>query len=230
MSRFLFIETTTNVCSVALSDENEIIALKESSEDRAHAKILAPFIREILDENKLETSDLDAVVLSKGPGSYTGLRIGVATAKGIAYASDIPLIAISTLRAMAYGFVQKNQHPNALFIPMIDARRMEVYSAVYDNNNKGVRAIQADIIDEKSYSEYLSNSEVYFFGDGAPKCKDVITSERAHFIDNFDPSAAYMHHLAMDKWKNKDFEDVAYFEPFYLKDFIATVAKKNIFK
>jgi tRNA threonylcarbamoyladenosine biosynthesis protein TsaB len=167
--------------------------------------------------------DLDAISISKGPGSYTGLRIGVSTAKGLSYSLNRPLISVSTLRSMAFYMSQKQSNYD-LYCPMIDARRMEVFSSFYDKDNNQLRAVMADIIDENSYNKELKN-KVLFFGDGSNKCKDVLTSGNAYFTDNFSPSATYMGILSLEKYNNKDFEDVAYFEPFYLKDFV--IGKKN---
>lgn len=230
MNYILHIETTTHVCSVALSDGKKLISLKESHEDKAHARILALFIEEILKENKLQANQLKAVAVSKGPGSYTGLRIGVATAKGLCYAAQIPLISVSTLKAMTMGFITTQATDANYFIPMIDARRMEVYSAIFNRSLEKVRDIQADIIDENSFSEYLQEEKVAFFGNGASKCREVISNTNALFANGFNPSAKYMIELAWDKFLNNNFEDVAYFEPFYLKEFLATIPKKNIFK
>jgi tRNA threonylcarbamoyladenosine biosynthesis protein TsaB len=229
MSRFLFIETSTSICSVALSENGKIIELKESSDEKAHARILAFFIQEILQKQNIKVEQLNAIVVSRGPGSYTGLRIGVATAKGLAYAANIPMIAISTLKAMAAGYSKQSKQENALIIPMIDARRMEVYSAVFNQKNEEIRGIQADIVDADTYAAYLLEQKVIFIGDGAVKCKETINNENAIFVENFNPSAAFMLELAEQKWLNKQFEDVAYFEPLYLKDFLAGIPKKNIF-
>ena len=167
--------------------------------------------------------DLDAISVSKGAGSYTGLRIGVSTAKGLSYSLSLPLISVPTLQSMAFYMSQKKSNYD-LYCPMIDARRMEVFSSFYDKGNNQITEVRADIIDKDSYKKELEN-KVLFFGDGANKCKDVLTSGNAYFLDNFFPSATYMGILSLEKYNNKDFEDVAYFEPFYLKDFV--VGKKN---
>lgn len=224
MQRFLAIETATPVCSVALIEGDKIISLKESNEQNAHSKVLTVFIQEILNEFNMEVKDLDAVVVSKGPGSYTGLRIGVSSAKGLCYAGDVPLISVNTLQSMAYGVILNsniNIHENVVLCPMIDARRMEVYSAFYDVKGNEIRETKAEIIDEHSFSEYLEKGEVLFFGDGAEKCKEMITHPNARFIEEFSVSAAHMIFQIKHKFQQKQFEDVAYFEPFYLKDFIA---------
>ena len=228
MPRFLAIETATPVCSVALIEENKVISLKESSESNAHSKVLTVFIQEIMETFEMDVRDLDAIVVSKGPGSYTGLRIGVSSAKGLCYAGDIPLISINTLQSMAYGVVLNSEvkySDTALLCPMIDARRMEVYSALYDVNGNKIRETKAEIIEESSFQDYLEKGEVYFFGDGAEKCKEMITHANARFIEEFSVSAAHMALQINQKFQQSQFEDVAYFEPFYLKDFIAGVSK-----
>jgi len=224
MPKILHIETATQICSVALSENEKIIASKSSDEKNAHSRILTVFIEEILESNNFKPQDLDAIAVSMGPGSYTGLRIGVSTAKGLCYSLDKPLIAVSTLQAMAWGMVKINDGklPKALFCPMIDARRMEVYAAIFNQSNIQVRKILAEIIDESSFAELLQDNEVFFAGDGAEKCKQLLSGNpNARFIDGFVPSANYMAAIASGKFHKQEFEDVAYFEPFYLKDFIA---------
>ena len=219
MALILLIETATKSCSVSLASDDKIIATKqEVNEQYSHAEKLTVFIAELFKNQDFTIQDLDAVAVSKGPGSYTGLRIGVSTAKGLCYALDIPLVAISTLRAMAFGMAQKEE--SNLYCPMIDARRMEVYNAFYNSSNKEIRGVQADIITKESYEKELEQ-KVLFFGDGANKCKEIIKHSNAKFIEEIYPSSKDMVALAMQKYANKDFEDVAYFEPFYLKDFVA---------
>ncbi len=237
MALLLHIETSTAVCSVALGKDGDLLALKETKEGMKHATHLTVFINNILKENNYTPTDLDGVVISMGPGSYTGLRIGVSTAKGICYGANLPLIATNTLQAMTKPLLdnkdilsQLSKPEQAYYCPMIDARRMEVYTAFFNNKNELVREISADIIDESSYSKELSKREIVFFGDGASKCKGMIKSKNGIFIDSITPSAIGMIELAETKFQNKEFEDVAYFEPFYLKDFVATTSKKNIFK
>lgn len=236
MALLLNIETSTAVCSVALGKDGKLLALKENKEGMKHATHLTTFIDNILKENDLKPSDLDGVAISMGPGSYTGLRIGVSTAKGLCFGSNIPLIAINTLQAMTKALQENKSMLNgvknmedAYFCPMIDARRMEVYTGFFNNQTELKREISADIIDENSFNEELSNREIVFFGDGSGKCKDVITNENGIFLDDVTPTAVGMIELAESKFKNEEFEDVAYFEPFYLKDFVATTPKKNIF-
>tara|TARA_B100000678_G_scaffold253340_1_gene229885 strand:- start:896 stop:1567 length:672 start_codon:yes stop_codon:yes gene_type:complete len=219
MALFLLIETATKSCSVSLSSENKIIACKEEvNEQYSHAEKLTVFITELFKTQDFTIKDLDAVAVSKGPGSYTGLRISVSTAKGLCYALDIPLISVSTLKAMAFGMAQKEK--SDLYCPMIDARRMEVYNAFYNSTNKEIRGIQADIIEACSYQKEL-DKKVLFFGDGAEKCKQMIQHPNARFIDGIFPSSKDMLEIANEKFAEKDFEDVVYFEPFYLKDFVA---------
>lgn len=230
MSLILNIESATEICSISIASNGELIALKETTESQQHAKLLTVFIDELFKENSISIKELDAVAVSKGPGSYTGLRIGVSAAKGIAYAGGLPLIAISTLQALALG-VSKNQEfeKNTWFCPMIDARRMEVYTAFYDSENKIQKEISADIIDGNSYQDILRDRKIIFFGNGAEKCMASIQSPNAHFINDIKCSSKQMVDLSYTAFKNNDFVDVAYFEPFYLKDFIATIPRKNIF-
>ncbi len=236
MALLLNIETATPVCSVAISQNAKIIGILESTKDKSHASLLAPFIHEIFKKNSIRKSEIDAVAVSRGPGSYTGLRIGVSTAKGISYAMNKPLIAVDTLQAMAYGVMKKfypgrteSIDPETWLCPMIDARRMEVYSAIFDLHMNQQRKIKAEIIDSRSFQDILSQRRVLFFGSGAEKCKPVLNHPNASFIDHFVPSAEYLIPFSEEKFHRQAFEDVAYFEPFYLKDFIATIPRKNIF-
>ncbi len=224
MATILHIETATKNCSVSVADKGELLAIQELNDGNySHAEKLHPFIQQVMQEAKLSFNDIDAVAVSKGPGSYTGLRIGVSAAKGLCFAFDKPLISIETLQSLAY----KLSIEEGVIIPMLDARRMEVYAVVYNSKHKQVRDIKAEVIDENSFQEYLSKGKVYFLGDGAEKCKEVITHENAVFIDGEFPSAKEMVKLSFDKYKKNDIEDVAYFEPFYLKDFVVTPEKKR---
>ena len=219
MALILAIETVTTNCSVALFKSGVLIAEKEHNTDGyTHAEQLTLFIEKVVNSAKVSLQDIQAVALSKGPGSYTGLRIGTSTAKGLCYALDIPLLATSTLKAMA--FAMAKNHVADIYCPMIDARRMEVFSALFDKNNKKVRDVQADIVDEDTYTKFL-DKEVLFFGDGAFKCKEMINHKNAMFIEGIYPSAKDLGILANAKFENKDFEDLAYFDPYYLKDFVA---------
>jgi tRNA threonylcarbamoyladenosine biosynthesis protein TsaB len=227
------IETATNLCSVALCNSAGVISVIESSESKSHASMLTQFIQEILNENGIRARDLEAVAVSKGPGSYTGLRIGVSVAKGIAYAASIPLIGIETTVSMFFG-ISKNlklspeNDNNPFYCPMLDARRMEVYYAIYDADGKTIKNISAEIISENSFINISESKKIIFFGDGAAKCKDIIRRTNAYFADDYRISASHMHIPVSEALKDHHYEDVAYFEPFYLKDFITTKPKKNI--
>jgi tRNA threonylcarbamoyladenosine biosynthesis protein TsaB len=229
MAYILCIETATSICSVALSFENSLIAIRESDTKNAHSSLVTQFILDVVEESKISINQLDAIAISKGPGSYTGLRIGVSSAKGLCYALEKPLISISTPRSMASGMIQKinKKFPtisvdNILLCPMIDARRMEVYDALYDLDNREVRAIEAEIIEKGSFDNYLKNFIIYFFGDGSVKCKNLLGHKKnARFDVQILPSASYMIPIAHERFTSGNFEDVAYFEPFYLKDFVA---------
>jgi tRNA threonylcarbamoyladenosine biosynthesis protein TsaB len=189
----------------------------------SHAEVLHPFIQSILVEARILSRKLDAVAVSKGPGSYTGLRIGVSAAKGLSFALDIPLIAIDTLQSLSHSI----DIDSGTIVPMLDARRMEVYAAVFDRTHQQIRDIEAEIIDESSFSEYLALGKVYFLGDGAQKCKEIITHKNAVFILDTFPSSKQMATLSYQKYIKQENEDVAYFEPFYLKDFIVIPEKKK---
>ena len=245
----ILIETSTALCSVALAENGQITAYRESSAPKAHASLTAVFIQEMLDERGLTLADCDAVCVSKGPGSYTGLRVGVSTAKGLCFGSKKPLIAVGTLDTLvAQALSQPEstcqpehtcQHersegsPYRFIIPMIDARRMEVYSAVFEitgqagNDARQLTETAPAIIDENSFAEYLEQGPCLFIGDGAGKCADVIKHPNAHFCQ-CRPKASAMLSPATQAYNEKRFEDVAYFEPFYLKEFVATVSKKKM--
>ena len=229
----LCIETATGMCSVALCDGKRVIALKESGEGRSHASLLTLFILELLSESGIKAADLDAVAVSKGPGSYTGLRIGVSAAKGISYAASIPLIGIDTTYSMFHGFlgVAKDRYnitSDDLFCPLLDARRMEVYSAVFNSEGKALRNIKAEIMNSDSFSEFPVSSRLFLFGDGVEKCKNVIKRKNIVFETDFRISASSMCSPASEAFTGRHFEDVAYFEPFYLKDFLTSKPVKNV--
>ena len=229
MSCILHIETSTAVCSVAVSQDTDVIFKKEEFKGPSHAVLLGVFVDEALSFIDSSGIPLDAVAVSCGPGSYTGLRIGVSMAKGICYGRNVPLIAVPTLKVLTVPvLLSEALTEGALLCPMIDARRMEVYSAIYDKSLTEIKAISADIINENSYAEFLDKQPVYFFGDGAMKCKEVINHPNAHFLDDIHPLASSMMPLAERAIWEKDFVDVAYFEPFYLKEFVATQPKKNL--
>jgi len=230
MALILNLETATTVCSVSLAKDGVLLALKELNGDYSHAENLTVFIEDVLQQAKMNISEIDAVAVSKGPGSYTGLRIGVSTAKGLCYSLDKPLIAVDTLKYLSLAVSSGNFNSSrsaseelpTLFCPMLDARRMEVYCAIYNAEGIAVNGISAEIIDEHSFSDILNANQLVFFGDGSAKCKEVLsTNKNAFFIDDIVPSAKDMIGLSEYAFNKNQFEDVAYFEPFYLKDFVA---------
>jgi tRNA threonylcarbamoyladenosine biosynthesis protein TsaB len=229
----LCLETATAVCSVALCDESSVIASRESEAGKSHAAKLTVFIEEILKDAAINVHDLEAVAVSKGPGSYTGLRIGVSVAKGIAYAAEIPLIGVETTLSMFHGFMAQpdtklNIRENDLICPALDARRMEVYYSLFDTKGNIVKNIRAEIMDKNTFSDLPSSSRIILFGDGAGKCRGVVNRENIVFTDDFRISASFMQKPAYEAFGGKRFEDVAYFEPFYLKDFLTSKPVKNI--
>lgn len=227
MAVILSIETSTSVCSVSLSHNGLCLAEKIDFKGPSHASLLNIFIQEMIDFAKANNLKIDAVAVSCGPGSYTGLRIGVSTAKGLCYGFGVPLIGINTLQIMA-DTVKKNVPTNALLCPMIDARRMEVYAAFYDVQLNCIQETSADIIDETSYADLLEQQPIYFFGNGADKCKTALTHQNAFFVEDIHPIAKNMITLAEQAFATQRFEDVAYFEPFYLKEFVATTPKNKV--
>ena len=227
MSCILHIETSTEVCSVALSQDGVSLFSKEDFNGPSHNTLLGVYVDEALSYADSHAIPLDAVAVSCGPGSYTGLRIGVSMAKGVCYGRDLKLIGLPTLEVMSVPVLLSKELPDdALLCPMIDARRMEVYAAIYDRGLNVKKPISADIIDENSYAEYLDEHPVYFFGNGAAKCREKITHPNAHFLDDIHPLAKWMFPLAEKAIANDKFDDVAYFEPFYLKEFVASTPKK----
>jgi tRNA threonylcarbamoyladenosine biosynthesis protein TsaB len=223
MAYVLNIETSTTNCSVALSKNGSVVAYKEdNSLGYSHAERLHVYIDEVLQTAKVSIDQLDAIAISKGPGSYTGLRIGVSAAKGLCYALDVPLISVPTLEALAH----QVDAPKGAVVAMLDARRQEVYSAIFDDHFSELRATEAEVLTPESYQELLESSPVYFIGNGVAKTKALIAHKNAYFIEDKLPSAQQMCALSFEKYKTKNFEDVAYFEPFYLKDFIAIPSKK----
>lgn len=258
MERIILIETSTALCSVALAEDGTVTAYRESSAPKAHASLTAVFVQEVLAERGVTLADCDAVCVSMGPGSYTGLRVGVSTAKGLCFGAGKPLLAVGTLdtlvaQASSSAEAEANVEPRSglypreeasagedgatdmanveprprYIVPMIDARRMEVYAAVFENGKQITETAPA-IIDENSYAEYLEQGPVLFIGDGAGKCADVIKHPNAHFCQ-CHPKASSMLQPAVEALHKGDFKDVAYFEPFYLKEFVATVSKKKLF-
>lgn len=267
MAKILILETATEVCSVALSVGGEVVAFEENGEGARHSGLLTLFVEKVLAGAAMKASDLNAVCVSRGPGSYTGLRIGVSAAKGLCYALQIPLLAVSTLNAMAAHAVgvvassgnitvtsgtviasegednvsagdviassgevvpSSGEKESPLLCPMLDARRMEVYTALFDARGNQISDISAMIIGKDSFLTEMDRGEVFFFGNGASKCREVITHPNARFIDDFHASARFMSILAQERFDNEVFESVPYFEPFYLKDFIATIPKNKV--
>lgn len=227
MISILQIETSTQFCSTAISQNGVTVALKEAAGHNLHAGSLTLFIEEVMLQANLKYTDLDAIAVSKGPGSYTGLRIGVSTAKGLCYALDKPLIGIDTLSMMAAGFLKAQPDYQELICPMIDARRLEVYAALFSPLADIIEPVSAKIIDEHSFNAALRAAKITFIGDGALKCQEIIQSQNASFnADNFN-TASNMSGLAYQQFLKSEFEDVAYFEPFYLKDFMITESKKK---
>ena len=227
MSCILHIETSTNVCSVAVSEDGKVIFDKADRTGNNHAEALGSFVDEAMSFADSHAIPLDAVAVSSGPGSYTGLRIGVSMAKGVCYALNLPLLSVPTLELMCLPVLLRNEEieDEALLCPMIDARRMEVYAALYDRALKPVRGIQADVVDADTYRQWLEDRPVYFFGNGAAKCMDTINHPNAHLIEGIEPVAKWMMPLAERKMLNDIHEDVAYFVPYYLKDFVAKQPK-----
>jgi tRNA threonylcarbamoyladenosine biosynthesis protein TsaB len=225
LALILNIETSTTVCSVSISRDEEVIALKELNSGYTHAENLHVFIQKLLKEMGMNISEMNAIAVSRGPGSYTGLRIGVSAAKGLAYALGIPLISVDTLAVMSAGALKKKSE-KGFFCPMIDARRMEVYTAVYDHALQCVSPVEALIVDENSVDRFSQYGKIFFFGDGMEKCRALLEKlPQAGFISNIFPSAVFMPQLSFKKFLDKQFEDVAYFEPYYLKQFL--VKTKN---
>jgi tRNA threonylcarbamoyladenosine biosynthesis protein TsaB len=236
MATILNIETATPLCSVALALDGKVLAQRETLEDKSHAARLTAFIEEMLKETGLRIKDLDAIAIGKGPGSFTGLRIGVSAAKGLCYGSGLPLIAVGTLRILFKQALDRAQtqawfqesRDNVLFCPMIDARRMEVFTCLFTITGKEAESVSAKIIGPETYTELLSSARIAFFGSGMDKCREVLSHPNASFIHDVYPHADSLAILSEETYQKKMFEDLAYFEPFYLKDFIATIPKKNL--
>ena len=243
MDRIILIETSTALCSVAMAEDGAVTAYRESSEPKAHASLTAVFVQEVLAERGVTLADCDAVCVSMGPGSYTGLRVGVSTAKGLCFGSGKPMLAVGTLDTLVAQAGEipgqagnDGSSPYSFLIPMIDARRMEVYAAVWGRAAAGecghcmkqITETAPVIVDENSFAEYLEQGPVLFIGDGAGKCADVIKHPNAHFCQ-CHPKASSMLSPALEALRAGNFKDVAYFEPFYLKEFVATVSKKKLF-
>lgn len=229
MNYFINIETSTDICSVSLSTDDGMIDKREN-QSRNHASTTALYVQELLEAHNLTAKKLAGVAVSKGPGSYTGLRIGTSTAKGLAYQAGIKLLAIDTLQAMALEATKRIDDPKAIICATIDAGRNEVYSELFDMENKPVRGCQAEIISAESYAGILDNGKMVFVGNGAQKISNIINHPNAFFMPGITTSAEYMAPLTAKAFADGDFADVAYFDPFYLKDFVATVSKKNVLK
>ncbi len=229
MASILCIETSATVCSVALCKNGIVDSFLNEYTPNSHSVVLAPIIDEILNKADLRVEELDAIAVSSGPGSYTGLRIGVSLAKGLCFRSGIPLISVPTLEIIAWEVVQQKLLTNkdSLICAMIDARRMEVYSEVYNSDLKIIRAVESEIIDKYSYAPMLEKHHIIFAGDGSKKCKNVINNKNASFAENIVPLASSMAELSYNKYQTSKFEDIAYFEPFYLKSFVATIPRKK---
>jgi len=234
MALILSIETSENTCSVALSDNYDLIGTLEIADERSHSAMLTVLINDLFQHKKIDIKNLDAVAISKGPGSYTGLRIGVSVAKGISYALNIPIIGLNTLQILCKGMVQssffrqlKVNDEKILLCPMLDARRMEVYNAFFNCEAELISDINATIIDQGSFKNELESGKVLFFGSGSDKCKDVIENSNAIFVEGQKTHSCNMISLAYDAFLQKQFENNAYFEPFYLKNFVATIPKRK---
>jgi tRNA threonylcarbamoyladenosine biosynthesis protein TsaB len=228
LNTILSIDSATRSGSVALHQDGKLIGLQQYEIDKSHSSLLHVIIDQLIRNCGISKSDLDAIAVSAGPGSYTGLRIGVSSAKGLCFALDKPLIAVNTLEAMAKQV--SNLHTGkALFCPMIDARRLEVYSMMLDDNLTIIQETEAIIVEENSFNKYLDENRVVFFGDGSDKCKTILNNENAIFLENIVPSAKEIGELANKKNKKEDFENLAYYEPFYLKEFRIIKSKKKLF-
>lgn len=230
MLKIILIETSTALCSTALAVDGKVVSYKESETPRAQASLTAPFVKAMLDENGLNVKDCDAVCVSAGPGSFTGLRVGVSTAKGLCFSAGIPLLSVGTLETLVWQAIGSGQIPQdcRYIVPMIDARRMEVYTAVFSTEGERLSEIEPRIIDSESFSEEFSKGGILFIGDGAGKCSEALGKPGAHFIQAY-PRADAMLVPAMRGYEASQFQDTAYFEPFYLKDFVATVSRKKLF-
>ncbi len=235
MSLILHIETATEACSVSIAESGKLIAIKETHEGRSHAGVLAVYIHDLLKENGITIQQLKAIAVSMGPGSYTGLRIGVSVAKGLCYGAGIPLIGVPTLESMFNGLILQlaelgeTYDDNSLYAPMIDARRLEVYTCLFNKERKLIHETQALVVEKDTFSKLLKDHRVFFFGSGADKLSDIISDPNARFINNFIVSSADMISIAYQLFLEQRFKDVAYVEPYYLKDFITTIPKKRFF-
>lgn len=231
MQKFLLIETSTDACSAAIAEGGIITASSYIQEYKAHARLLVPMIEDLLQERGISLGQCSAVCVSEGPGSYTGLRVGVSTAKGLCYGAGIPLIGIPTLDVLAQMGMEHVSSENCVIVPMLDARRMEVYCATYSSKGERVSEVTAKVLDEGSFEELFSQySQIIFTGDGAGKFRTCLNDEKLakSIFAEVRPDAKYMISPAIEMWNKKEFKDVAYFEPFYLKDFVAGISKKSL--
>jgi tRNA threonylcarbamoyladenosine biosynthesis protein TsaB len=230
MSCLLYIETSTAVCSVALSAKDEVLFEKASFQGPSHAALLGVYVEEALARAEREALRPEAIAVSGGPGSYTGLRIGLSMAKGLCFGYDIPLICVPTLEILAAKVIAQTtpEADDALYCAMLDARRMEVYAALFNRNRQMVRSTRADIVTAATYAPFLARHTVCFLGNGAAKCKEVINSPQAVFVDDIHPLAVDMIPVAGELFRAGKFDDTAYSEPFYLKEFMATTAKNKV--
>ena len=230
MARIIFIETSTALCSTALAEDGKIVSYVESETPRSQASLTAPFVKRMLDEHGLAVRDCDAVCVSKGPGSYTGLRVGVSTAKGLCFGAGIPLIAVGTLDTLVYQAAGEGLLPDGCryVVPMVDARRMEVYTAVFTPDGRQLTETRPQVVEAGAFDSFLAEGPVLFIGDGAGKCREALAHPDAHFVQCC-PKASAMLRPAFASWDARRFEDTAYFEPFYLKEFIATVPRRKVF-
>ncbi len=228
MAVILTIDTATNACSVALAVDGKPVISRVKEEGRSHSELLGVFVDEVLSDAEKQNLTPDAVAISAGPGSYTGLRIGASLAKGLCFGYQVPLIAIDTLKLLAHTAILQKNDASLLFCPMIDARRMEVYSEVFNSSLESIRSIKAEIIDEDSFGEFLAEHKVVFMGDGAAKCKDTLKHPNALFMDGILPLATHLSELAEQAFAAKKVEDVAYYEPLYLKNFVVIPSTKNV--
>jgi len=230
MARIILIETSTALCSAALAEDGRIVSYVESGTPRAQASLTAPFVKQVLDELGLAVGDCDAVCVGKGPGSYTGLRVGVSTAKGLCFGAGIPLIAVGTLDTLVYQATGEGLLPDGCryVVPMVDARRMEVYTAVFTPDGRQLTETRPQVIESGDFADLLAEGPVLFIGDGAGKCREALAHPNAYFAQCC-PKASAMLRPAFAAFAASHFEDTAYFEPFYLKEFIATVPRKKLF-
>jgi tRNA threonylcarbamoyladenosine biosynthesis protein TsaB len=236
MALILNLETATPLCSVALAVNGKVVSQRNTLEEKSHAANLTVFIEEVLKEKNLRITDLDAVAVGKGPGSYTGLRIGVSTAKGLCYGANVPLIAVSTLTIMFKEVITHSEpmvqkaltKSGAFFCPMIDARRMEVFTCLFDSLGNEMEPVVAKIIDQHAYQQLLAEHTIVFFGSGMEKCREILSYPNAVFLSGVYPHSSALALLSEERFEHRQFENTAYFEPFYLKDFIATISKKGL--